>query len=123
MQYDPFQVAPELAQYHAWQLGQDGGFTPFSGDLGEAQQLLCLGPTFTYQVGLPRPRLAIAQTNNNSILLTWPTNAAGFVLQGCAAVTGTYSNVTNSPSVVGVNYATTLPRTNASAFFRLRKQS
>lgn len=123
VQYDPFQVAPELSQYHAWQLGQDGTFTPFSSDPGEDQQLLWLGPTFTYQIGSPRPSLTIAETNNNSVLLTWPTNAVGFVLQRSVAVTGTYANVTNFPSVVGANYATTLPRTNAGAFFRLAKQS
>jgi hypothetical protein len=121
VEYDPFQVAPELSRYHAWQLGRDGSFTPFSGDPGAAQQLLWLGPTFTYQIGSPRPSLTIAQTANNSVLLTWPTNAVGFVLQSSAAVTGIYSNATNSPSVVGVNYATALPRTNAATFFRLKK--
>jgi len=123
VQYDPFQVAPELAQYRAWQLNPNGTFTPFYPDPAEDQQLLWLGPTFTYLIGSPRPSLTIAETNNNSVLLTWPTNAVGFVLQSSAAVTGTYSNVTNSPSVIGVNYATTLSRTNASAFFRLMKQS
>jgi hypothetical protein len=121
VQYDPFQVAPELSQYHAWQINQDGTFAPLSSDASENRQLLWLGPTFTYQVGVPGPRLAIAQANNISVLLTWPTNAVGFVLQSSAAVTGTYSNVTNSPSIVGANYATTLPRTNAAAFFRLKK--
>jgi hypothetical protein len=119
----PFQVAPELAQYQGWQLSQNGTFAPLSSDPGLNRQLLWLGPTFTYQIGLPRPTLTITQTNNNRVVLTWPTNAVGFVLQSSLAVTGTYADVTNAPSVVGASYTTTLPRTNAAAFFRLLKQS
>jgi len=123
IQYDPFEVAPQLSQYHAWQLNQDGSFAPLFGDPAESQQLMWLGPTFTYQLGSPPPTLSIGLTNNNNVLLSWPTNAAGFVLQRSAAVTGAYTTVTNSPSVVGANYQTTLPRTNAAGFFRLMKHS
>ena len=121
--YDPFQVAPELGQYHAWQLGQDGTFAPFSADPALDQQLLWLGPTFTYVVGSVPPVLQIALMNNNNVLLSWPTNAVGYVLQSSAAVTGTYSSVTNSPSINGLNYVTTVPRTEAGSFFRLMKRS
>ena len=123
IQYDPFQVAAELAQYQAWQLKPDGTFAPLAADPGENQQLLWLGPTFTYELGLPPPVLTIAPTNSNLIVLSWPTNAVGFLLQSSLAVTGTYANVTNSPSVVGATYAATLPRTNTASFFRLMKPS
>jgi hypothetical protein len=123
VQYNPFQVAAELAQYQAWRLKPDGAFAPLSTSPSENQQLLWFGPTFAYQIASLRPVLTIASTNNNSISLTWPTNAVGFVLQSSALVNGAYSNVTNSPSVSGTNYSATLPRTNATAFFRLMKQN
>jgi hypothetical protein len=123
VQYDPFELAPELGQYQAWQLNQNGTFAPLTPDPGENSQLLWLGPTFTYQIGSPPPVLTIALTNSNRVLLSWPTNAPGFVLQSSVAVTGTYAKVATSPSVVGVNYTTILTRTNAASFFRLMKQS
>jgi hypothetical protein len=119
----PFEVAAELSQYEAWRLNRNNTFTPLIPDPGLNQQMLWLGPTFTYTVGSPPPRLTIAHPTADSVSLTWPTNAVGFVLQGSALVQGAYSNVTNAPGVSGTNYSTTLPATNAAAFFRLRKQS
>ena len=119
---DPFEVAAELSQYQAWQLSQSGSFAPLDPTPANNQQELWLGPTFTYEVTL-RPLLNIAPTSGSNMVLTWPTNATGFVLQSSALVQGTYSDVTNSPVVNGVNYSTTLPATNAAAFFRLAKQS
>jgi hypothetical protein len=123
VQYDPFVVAPELGQFRAWQLNQTGTFSPPPADPGLVQQLLWLGPTFSYQVGSPPPILTIALTNSNLVLLSWPTNAVGFLLQSSRAASGNYADVTNVPTVVGTNYLTTLPRTNAASFFRLRKPS
>jgi hypothetical protein len=120
---DPFVVAPELSQYRAWQLNQNGTFGPPPADPSLNQQLLWLGPTFTYQLGSPPPVLTITLANSNSVVLRWPTNAVGFVLQSSLAVTGSYANAGISPSVIGANYTTLLPRTNAASFFRLRKQS
>jgi len=119
----PFQVAKELGQFRAWQLNQNLMFTRLPGDSGVVEQRLWLGPTFSYTIGSPLPNLTIIQTNNSRVVLSWPTNAAGFVLQSSAVVTGTYANVTNSPSTVGANYATTLPSTNPAAFFRLINHS
>ena len=87
------------------------------------QQLLWLGPTFTYEIGSPRPVLTISRTNNNNVILTWATNAVGFVLQSSVVVNGAYSNVAGTPSIAGTNYLMTLPRTNTAAFFRLIKQN
>jgi hypothetical protein len=123
VQYDPFVVAPELSHYWACQLNQDGTFGPPPSDPGLYPQLLWLGPTFTYQIGSAPPVLTIALTNNNSVVLRWPTNAAGYVLQGSLAVTGTYANLTNAPSVDGVSYLTVVPRASAGTFFRLKKAS
>jgi len=123
VQYNPFQVAAQLTQYQAWQLTRTGSFVPLSTNPNVNQQLLWLGPTFTYEIGSPRPVLTISRTNNNNVILTWATNAVGFVLQSSVVVTGAYSNVPRTPSIAGTNYATTLPRTNAAAFFRLSKQN
>jgi hypothetical protein len=121
--YAPFEVAPELSNYHALSLNQDGTFAPLSSDPAQDQQLLCSGPTFTYAIGLPPPTLQIALASNNNVLLSWPTNAVGYVLQSSAAAMGTYTSVTNAPILSGVNYLTTLPRSRAGGFFRLMKPS
>ena len=120
--YSPFQVAAQLTQYKAWQLEPDGTFAPFDPNPSNNQQLLWLGPTFTFEVGLLRPVLTISRTNN-SVVLSWPTNAAGYALQSSTLVKGSYTNVPGSPSVVGANYWAILPRTNAAAFFRLVQQN
>ena len=117
---DTFQLAAQLTQFQAWQFNPDGTFSPLTPDPTENQQLLWLGPTFTYQLGLPPPTLTIALTNSESVVLSWPTNAVGYVLQTSLAVTGSYANVTNSPAVSGVRYVVTLPNTNPAAFFRLK---
>jgi hypothetical protein len=118
---NPFRVAPELAQYQGLLLSQTNTFAPLSTSPTQNSQLLYLGPTFTYQVGTLAPRLTIALAGSNSVILAWPTNAVGFSLQRSPAVMTGYANVTNAPSVVGANYTTTLPSTNAAAFFRLAK--
>lgn len=119
--YDPFEVAGELSQYQGCWLMPNGTFVPLFSNSSLNQETLWLGPTFTYEVNIPRPVLTIGLTNNNSIFLTWPTNATGYTLQGSIGVTGTYSNMT-SFSVAGTNYMATVPHTNAASFFRLAKQ-
>jgi hypothetical protein len=121
--HDPFQVAAELVQYQAWHLDQNGAFAPLSLDPNLNQQLLFLGPTFSYEVAPPLPVLTITPTNSALVTLTWPTNAVGYVLQSSTAVPGSYVDVTNARAVDGTNYSTTLPRTNAASFFRLIKRS
>jgi hypothetical protein len=119
--YNPFQLGSALTQYQAWQLTRDGTFAPLSSDAGLNQQLLWLGPTFTYQIAPTPPRLTISLSPGNAVTLTWPTNASGYALQGSALVKGTYLTLTNTPVVVGSNYSATLPRTNAASFYRLSK--
>ena len=121
LDYNPFAVAPELSQYQGLLLSQDGTFSPLSSDPNQNQQLLYLGPAFTFEVFVPHPVLTIAAVGNNNVQLSWPTNAAGFSLQASPRVNGTYVTLTNSPVVIGTNYAATLPATNAAAFFRLAK--
>ncbi len=119
--YNPFILAPELSQYEGLVLSQSGRFSPLSSDPTQNQELLYLGPTFTYSVFAPEAVLKIAAVASTSVQLTWPTNVVGYSLQRSPAVTGTYATVTNVPVVVGTNYSTTLPSTNVAGFFRLTK--
>ena len=121
VQYNPFILAPALSQYEGLQLNQNGTFSPLSSDASQNQQLLYLGPTFTYSIFSSQPVLHIAISGSQTVQLTWPTNAAGFALQRSAIVTGTYMAVTNVPAVAGTNYSTILSSTNAAGFFRLAK--
>lgn len=116
-----FMVAPELGQYQCQQLSPGGTLSPAFPNPTQNSQSLFLGPIFTYEISTPRPLLKIAAAANQTVQLAWPTNAAGFALQRSLAVTGTYVAVTNVPSVVGTNYLTTLPSTNATGFFRLAR--
>jgi hypothetical protein len=118
----PFAVAAQLSQYQAWLLNTDGTFTPFE-DSPLNQQILWLGPTFTYRIGVLGPTLTIGRSGSNGVQLSWPTNAAGFVLQSSSWVQGAYTTMTNLPVLTGTNYSTTLPATNAAAFYRLVKPS
>jgi hypothetical protein len=121
IQYDPFQLAPELTEYQAWQLKRDGTLARLYSDPAFNQQVLWLGPTFSFQTAPSRPRLTIAASTSNTVTLSWPTNEVGYVLQRSAVAGGAYLTLTNTPSVVGTNYSAAFPRTNAAAFFRLVK--
>jgi hypothetical protein len=118
---NPFGVAPELGQYQGIQLSQSGVFAPLSSDPAENQQLLWFGPTFTYEIVVPHPVLIIATVGNNNVRLSWPTNAVGFSLQCSPSLNGMFSAITNTPSVSGTNFLTTLPSTKPATFFRLAK--
>ena len=105
----------------ALQLSQNGTFSPLDSNPTNNQQLLFLGPTFTYSIFSSQPVLRIALSGSQTVQLTWPTNAVGFALQRSAVVTGAYTAVTNVPAVAGTNYSTILSGTNATGFFRLAK--
>jgi tartrate-resistant acid phosphatase type 5 len=70
-----------------------------------------------------RPVLAITRTNN-AFRLSWPTNGAdGFVLQSTTTLAKPgWTNVAQSPAIIGVTRGVTLSTSNQSVqFFRLRK--
>jgi hypothetical protein len=57
---------------------------------------------------------------NNSVVLTWPSAAAGYTLQCNPALNAaTWSNVTNVPALINNQYQVTLPKSGANCFFRL----
>jgi hypothetical protein len=61
-------------------------------------------------------------TGGNKIVLTWPTNAAGFSLQDTASLSGTsvWSSAL-SPVVNGSNYVVTNTISGGAMFYRLKK--
>ncbi len=76
--------------------------------------------TFLLTVTSP-PVLRVARTDN-FVLLSWPTNVAGFALEGRQGLsnTGSWLPVTNAPAVTGNQYVVTNILGGANAFFRLR---
>jgi hypothetical protein len=69
------------------------------------------------------PTLQVAPTGNQAVLLAWPTNATGFVLQQNMALGSTnWATVTNAPVVVGSEEQVTLPASAAGSFYRLLNQ-
>jgi hypothetical protein len=66
------------------------------------------------------PRLSIARTLTNSVIVSWPASATGCVLQACAKIgSGRWANVVASPQVVdGRNQVIITPLAGQS-FYRL----
>jgi hypothetical protein len=76
----------------------------------------------TELVVIPLPTLQIT-TDANDLMLSWPTNANGFVLQSAdnLAPVPNWSRVTAPVSVVGDQNTVTIAATNAMQFFRLQQ--
>ncbi|MDE3068084.1 MAG: hypothetical protein KGJ60_11110 [Verrucomicrobiota bacterium] len=61
------------------------------------------------------------QSAGNKIVLLWPTNVTGFVLQNSASLSATSAwTSASSPVVVGNNYVVTNAISNGAMFYRLR---
>ena len=67
------------------------------------------------------PTLTIA-LNTPDVLLSWPTNATGFVLQGLAAFSGmnVWTNMADPIVVSGTNNTVTVGASSGNKFFRLK---
>ncbi|HWX19197.1 MAG TPA: hypothetical protein VN578_04725 [Candidatus Binatia bacterium] len=71
---------------------------------------------------LEPPSLSVARTQTNSVILTWPGPASGFVLQQNPLLGGTnWSALSNIPSVQGLQLQVVLPDPTTNSFFRLSK--
>jgi hypothetical protein len=69
------------------------------------------------------PTLRIAAVGSQTLVIAWPTNATGFVLQENPVQGSTnWVTLTNSPEVVGSEKQVTLPASAGGAFYRLRSQ-
>jgi len=67
------------------------------------------------------PRLEIFLTPTNTVLLSWPTNAASFVLQQNSDLTTTnWLDTSNAASVIGTNNEIIRPQSSGNEFLRLK---
>jgi hypothetical protein len=58
----------------------------------------------------------------NNLVISWPTNATGFVLQSTASLAPpNWTNVTNSVVVAGPDNTVTQSLSGFSRYFRLRR--
>src|SRR5439155_14845310 len=89
------------------------GTTYGGGDLGD-------GTVFSISLPVTPPQLTISPSGAD-IILTWPTNAAGFTLQSTTNLVSPALWTTNSPVPVVVNgqNAVTNPISGTQQFYRL----
>ncbi len=63
---------------------------------------------------------ATVSRSGNSVVLSWPVAAAGFsVLTRPSLTSGSWSALTNAPTLVGSNWQVTVPTSGSAQFFRL----
>jgi hypothetical protein len=71
---------------------------------------------------LQQPQLNIVPMNG-AIMLTWPTTAAGYVIESTPSLTSSvWETATNVPAISGSSYILTNSWTDQTRFFRLRSQ-
>jgi len=69
---------------------------------------------------VPVPQVHLAFAGTNTIQLSWPLSAAGFVVQQSEDLTtANWSMVTNAPTIVGQQNQVVLRRSSGSRFYRL----
>jgi len=72
-----------------------------------------------YQVD---PPLVTAETVGPSIVVSWPATATGFALESSKSLAGpTWTALTNSPTISGMRQYVTNSMTDASRFYRLKR--
>jgi hypothetical protein len=67
----------------------------------------------------PSPRLQLYRTPLEAILVSWPTQAVGFVLQCGSDPQLEMTNVPTAPVIIGANNVVLLPTDQPKAFYRL----
>ncbi|NOS69500.1 MAG: hypothetical protein HOP33_06165 [Verrucomicrobia bacterium] len=68
------------------------------------------------------PRLEMLLTDTNAVIITWPADAVGFVLQENPDFTTTnWSDASTTVSLIGTNNQAVITSVNGSEFFRLIK--
>jgi hypothetical protein len=80
-----------------------------------------LGDAFVARlIVIPPPALSIAPASSNNVVVSWPSEAFGYVLQSKTnLMTNAWLNVTNAPVLGDDAYSVTLGATNQSRYFRL----
>jgi hypothetical protein len=108
-----------------WSQGTGGSSRTFQWYRGDANNFRSLGDGRALVLADAGPdvlpRLNISAASANGAVISWTTNALGFVLQenfDCAS--GNWANVTNAVSIVDGQYCVTVPIfTTRNSFFRL----
>ncbi|MEW6160461.1 MAG: hypothetical protein AB1813_23765 [Verrucomicrobiota bacterium] len=72
----------------------------------------------TYLLPGARPKL-VARSTANGVEIRWPSEPDNFVLQSAPDIAGPWSDVTQSPIIVGPNKTLVFPATTEKQFFRL----
>jgi uncharacterized repeat protein (TIGR03803 family) len=83
------------------------------------------GTVFSLSLGsasAPAPTLTIVPSGAN-VILTWPTNAAGYTLQARTNLNPSvnWSNASPAPVIVGIQYTVTNSAGTGNKFYRLMK--
>ncbi len=133
--YDPVQFA--LYHTKSWSGAYVEAVSTNTTWFEPAPELLYLGPTAgTNIIGSPTnyliganfqftdtpgpPMLKIAPTVTNTVVLTWPTQAASFHLQATRTLLSwPATNLADVPTVADTNNVLVLPRSRPGTFFRL----
>jgi len=76
-----------------------------------------------FSLALPGPPQLTITPSGADVILTWPTNAAGFTLQSTTNLVSPAVWTTNSPAPVVVNGQNTVtnPISSSQQFFRLAR--
>ena len=70
---------------------------------------------------VPAPSLRIARAEPN-VIVAWPTNADGFILEAAATIPGTnWSANSSTPGIVNSEFTVTNSATASNLFFRLKQ--
>lgn len=85
-------------------------------------RILPFGPSLTVTGTAAPPALQIVLVDPN-VVLYWPTNPAGFVLQATPdwMLQGNWTNVPAVPTIRGTNYELSVSRGSPTLFYRLQK--
>lgn len=109
-----------------------GGVYCVSGTIGQADAGKLSGGGYTLDGGFwslavaiqtpGAPFLSVVRSGEN-VIVSWPSNSLGFVLQETAtlAAPGSWQNSSPAPVIAGTNHTFTLPASPGLRFYRLRK--
>ena len=110
--------AGQTSVYQTWD-------TNYFKSLGALTNGEVLPPQSITTVVIDQPIIPVlgSQMSGSDLILSWPTNNPGYVLQFTTDLTpGVWSVVGPPfPQIVGTNYQLTVPQTNANLYFRLSK--
>ncbi|HEY5911908.1 MAG TPA: LamG-like jellyroll fold domain-containing protein [Verrucomicrobiae bacterium] len=94
------------------------GFTGASGGVASYQQISNF--MFANEV-TAQPTLSVQRGAGNTVLLTWPASATGFILQQTSDLTsGNWSQTPGTPILVGGQYQLSVTTSGGPLFYRLK---